>query len=378
MDFLDEDNIIFTERSGNIGILNLSSGSHKYINKPPNVFVNGECGLLDVKVAPEFLKNNIIYFTYSKNVDGYGYTSIAIAKLIDHQIQGWRDVFISKHDPTKSGAHCGSRLTFDEEGHLFVSIGDRGNRTGAQDTSTHVGSTVRLNLDGSIPPDNPFVKDDKALPELWSFGHRNPQGLYYDSVHERLWSNEHGPRGGDEVNLIKPGLNYGWPVITYGKEYAGPLIGEGEEKSGVERPLKIWSPSIAPSSILYYSGASFAGWKGNLLSTALRRHLNRLVIDSTGRIIFEEKLFEEIKERFRAILQDKEGNIYLSTDSGRILKISLTDCQPQYSNNLYIRTTHCSSENYYQWEFFQDVDRPGVYFSFNFKFMYSHVKSSDD
>jgi len=373
MDFLDEGTIIFTERSGNIGILDLNSGNYELINKPPNVFLSGQCGLLDVKVSPTFSKNNIVYFTYAKNIDGYGYTSLATATLVNNQIQNWEDIFISRGDPTKNGVHCGSRITFDEEGHVFVSLGNRGTRGNAQDTSTHAGSIIRLNLDGSTPPDNPFDKDEKALSELWSIGHRNPQGLYYDSLHKRLWSNEHGPRGGDEVNLIEPGLNYGWPVITYGREYEGPRIGEGEEKSGMERPLKIWRPSIAPSSILYYTGASFPGWNANLFSTSLaQQHINRLVIDSTGRIISEERLLEEVRERFRAILQDQAGNLYISTDSGRILKISPTDCTLRYLDMLYIRSIHCPTENYRQWELSKHIDRPGVFFGFSFNFMYSY------
>ena len=357
MDFLDEGNIIFTERSGKIGIINLDRGQYEIIYKLSDLFENVECGLLDVKVSPKFSKNDLIYFSYAKNIDGYGYTSLATAKLVDHKIQDWKDIFVSKHKPTDSGFHCGSRITFDDEGHLFMSLGDRGARVNAQDLSTHAGAIIRLNLDGSTPADNPFVTDKNVLPEIWSIGHRNPQGLYYDSLSRKLWSNEHGPRGGDEVNLIRPGLNYGWPVITYGREYTGPTIGEGVEKAGIEGPLKIWSPSIAPSSLLYYAGGSLPGWIGNLFSTSLaQKHLNRLVIDSTGRIIFEERLLGEIKERFRALIQDKIGDLYLSTDSGRILKISYTD-----------------SESYYRANLFRHFDMPGLYVSFNFNFMYAYT-----
>ena len=354
MDFIDQDNLIVTERSGNVGIVNLESGAYKTLKNFSDTFTIAECGLHDVKVSPDYVKNNLVYFTYAKNIDGYGYTSLATATLVKHRLGEVKDIFISKHTPTDGGRHCGSRIAFDNDGHLFISIGDRGARDEAQNNATHTGTVIRLNLDGSIPSDNPFLAQKNSLPEIWSYGHRNPQGLFYDSVHDRLWSNEHGPRGGDELNIIKSGMNYGWPVITYGKEYFGPNIGDGTEKIGIESPSKIWSPSIAPSSLLYYSGANFPGWSGNLFSTSLvQKHLNRLVVDSTGRVIFEERLLEEIKERFRSIIADNSGNIYVSTDNGRILKISRLE-----DDIFLIRTI------------FKHIDIPGIYLSFEVNFAY--------
>ena len=182
---------------------------------------------------------------------------------------------------------------------------------------------MRLKIDGSVPDDNPFVNQTDALPEIWSYGHRNPQGLFYDRQKKRLWSIEHGPRGGDEINLINPGLNYGWPVISYGKEYYSfAQVGESTHKEGMEQPVKYYVPSIAPGSLIVYSGKAFPNWKGNLFSGALaKRHLNRVEIDPDGNAIAEERLLEKLRERIRAIVESPEGWIYLSTDMGKIFRL---------------------------------------------------------
>jgi len=182
---------------------------------------------------------------------------------------------------------------------------------------------MRLNLDGSIPNDNPFLNTAGARPEIWSYGHRNPQGLLFDPVKGNLWSIEHGPRGGDEINLIDKGRNYGWPVISFGKEYWGPVsVGEGTKKAGMEQPVKVYIPSIAPGSLMFYSGNAFPQWQGSLFSGALKLlHLNRVSISTNDKAFAEERLLEELKERIRALLQGPEGWIYLSTDSGRIMRM---------------------------------------------------------
>jgi len=354
MDFLDKNTLIYTERTGNIGILDTQSKKKTVIKAPADLFVKGECGLLDVKVSPSFAHEHIVYFTYAKDVDGYGFTSLAKARVEKNNLIDWEDIFTSKNSRTDDWRHCGSRLTFDGKGHLYMSLGDRGFRPNSQDLNSHAGTIVRLNRDGSVPQDNPFVGIAGSLPEIWSYGHRNPQGLFYEISADRLWSNEHGPRGGDEINLIKPGKNYGWPITSHGKEYTSTSeVGESKEKDGIENPLKIWSPSIAPSSLLFYQGQNMPGWSGDLFSTSLvQQHVNRLVIDSTGRVIFEERLLEEIKERFRAIIQDNNGYIYVSTDSGRILKISIAE-------ENFISRSHI----------FKHLDLPGFYFSFDINFM---------
>ncbi|MCS5552695.1 MAG: PQQ-dependent sugar dehydrogenase, partial [SAR324 cluster bacterium] len=192
-----------------------------------------------------------------------------------------------------------------------------------QDLGTHSGSILRLKIDGSVPDDNPLVNRTDALPEIWSYGHRNPQGLFYDRQQKWLWSIEHGPRGGDEINLINPGLNYGWPVISYGKEYFSfAQVGESTHKEGMEQPVKYFVPSIAPGSLIVYSGKAFPDWKGNLFSGALaKRHLNRVEIDPDGNAVAEERLLEKLRERIRAIVESPEGWIYLSTDMGKILRL---------------------------------------------------------
>ena len=223
-----------------------------------------------------------------------------------------------------SALHFGSRIAFDGKGHLFFTVGDRGERSNSQNLSTHAGSVLRLHLTGEVPADNPFLGTKNALPEIWSYGHRNPQGIAYDFERNRLWSIEHGPRGGGEINLILRGRNYGWPVVSYGKEYWINLrVGEAAEKEGMEHPVKVYVPSIAPASLLLYSGGAFPKWKGNLFSGALAlRHLNRVVLDETGKAVAEERLLESLGERIRALAEDVKGRLYLSTGGGRILRLS--------------------------------------------------------
>jgi glucose/arabinose dehydrogenase len=182
---------------------------------------------------------------------------------------------------------------------------------------------MRLTRDGRIPQDNPFISRDDVLPEIWSYGHRNPQGMAYDPEHKRLWLIEHGPRGGDEINLVMPGRNYGWPVISYGKEYWGPMaVGEGTHREGMEQPVKQYTPSIAPGSLLLYSGKAFPAWRGNLFAGALKlRHINRVTLDKEGKAIAEERLLTDLDERIRALAEDPRGWIWFSTDSGRIYVI---------------------------------------------------------
>ena len=203
---------------------------------------------------------------------------------------------------------------------LYFSIGDRGNRPNGQNLETHAGSILRLNVDGSVPQDNPFVEVKGARNEIWSYGHRNPQGLFWDGDNQRLWSIEHGPRGGDELNLIERGANYGWPIISYGKEYASfSSVGEGTHKEGMEQPKKFYIPSIAPGSLIQYTGNAFPEWQGDLLAGALKlRHINKIKIDQEGNAIAEERLMEDLNERIRALLESPEGWIYFSTDSGNI------------------------------------------------------------
>ena len=322
MVFLSPTKIILTEREGQILLFNLVTKRKTPLKNIPTVMAEGQGGLLDVALPPNYKTTGWIYFTYVKDIDGEGATTLARAKLVKDRFISWQELLVSD-STSDTGRHFGSRITFDGKGHVFFGIGDRGERPNAQDLTNHAGSIIRLNLDGSVPDDNPFVNNKNVMPEIWSYGHRNPQGLTYDTKTARLWEIEHGPRGGDEINLIKAGANYGWPVISYGKEYWGPVaVGEGTHRQGMEQPVKVYIPSIAPGSLLIYSGNAYPKWKGNLFSGALKlHHINRIVLSEDGQEIKEERLLEDLNERIRALAQSPQGWIYFSTDNGNIFRI---------------------------------------------------------
>ena len=324
MTFLSSSEILFTERGGRLGIINLDSGDVNYLSGLPAILAKGQGGLMDVAKPANYKAGNWLYFSYVKPFKNYGETTLARAHVSHEGVVDWRDLLIT-HSVDGSDKHYGSRIAFDAT-HVYFSVGDRGYRPNAQDLSTHAGSIMRLNLDGSIPKDNPFVGNLEALSEIWSYGHRNPQGLVWDDAKQRLWSIEHGPRGGDEINLIEKAKNYGWPVISYGKEYWLPFaVGEGTHKEGMEQPIKVYVPSIAPGSLLFYTGEAFPDWQGDLFAGALKlRHINHIELDNNGLAIAEEWLFESLNERIRALLQSPQGWIYFSTDNGNIYLV-----QPQ-------------------------------------------------
>ena len=322
MAFLNDRELIFTERQGNIRILDLESLEITTLRGAVEVDAEGQGGMLDVATGPDYTTRGWLYFTYSKSTVSGAVTTLARARRSGIQLSDWQELLVT--DSATSGyRHFGSRIAFDQQGHVFFGVGDRGDRDSAQDLSSHAGTIMRLRLDGSIPDDNPFLSRNNTLPEIWSYGHRNPQGLLYDHSSGNLWSIEHGPRGGDEINLVVKGANYGWPVISYGKEYWGPVsIGEGTEKPGMEQPVKVYIPSIAPGSLLLYSATAFPQWQGNLFSGALKlRHLNRVSISVDNKAIAEERLLGDLNERIRALAQSPEGWIYFSTDSGKIIRM---------------------------------------------------------
>ena len=325
MVFLSTNKVLITERSGSVFILNLNNSKKTKLKNTPDVLYDGQGGMLDVAIPPDYRTSKWIYFTYVKKVDNEGVTVLARANLDINKFQfnNWQELLVSDSG-TDESYHFGSRIAFDDRGYVYFGIGDRGERPNAQNLTNHAGTIMRLNLDGSIPADNPFINKKGALPEIWSYGHRNPQGLAYDFKHKRLWEIEHGPRGGDEINLIVAGVNYGWPVISYGKEYWGPIaVGEGTHRKGMQQPVKVYVPSIAPGSLIMYSGDAFSKWKGNLFSGALKlRHINRIVLDNKGQAIKEERLLESLDERIRALAQSPEGWIYFTTDSGKIYRLS--------------------------------------------------------
>jgi len=322
MTFLTPNKLLVTERSGSILLLNLNTSKKIILENTPKVLHDGQGGMLDAAASPNYKKNGWIYFTYVKEVDGEGATVLARAKLKSNKFYDWKELLVSK-SRTDESYHFGSRIAFDNDGHVFFGVGDRGVRPNAQNLTNHAGSILRLNLDGSIPKDNPFINKKNVLPEIWSYGHRNPQGLAFDSRYKRLWEIEHGPRGGDEINLIKSKANYGWPIISYGKEYWGPVaVGSGTHREGMEQPVKVYIPSIAPGSLMIYNSNTISKWKGNLFSGALKlRHINRIVLNSSGKVVKEERLLKSLDERVRSLAQSPDGKICFSTDSGKIYLI---------------------------------------------------------
>ncbi len=328
MAWLNRHTLIISLRHGELLSLRLDKLSAQQpawqkITGLPTIWARGQGGLLDVVKGPD----GWFYFTYSKPQQGQGVTALAKAQLLQDElgkvsIAFWQELFVSD-SASDTNRHYGSRIAFDKQ-HLYFSIGDRGVRENGQNTLNHAGSIVRLNLDGSIPSDNPFVGNSQFADAIYSYGHRNPQGLAYDELKQRLWAIEHGPRGGDELNLIEAGANYGWPITSHGKEYWGPLkVGEAETMQGIHSPSKVYVPSIAPGSLLLYQAKAFSQWQGNLFTGALKlQHLNRIVLDEQGNAIAEERLLTELNERIRALSVGPQGLLYFTTDSGNLYQLS--------------------------------------------------------
>lgn len=327
LDFLPEGDAVVTERPGRVRILS-DSGLSEPLQGVPQVAAFGQGGLLDVAVAPDFAQSGAIYLAFSEPGPNGAGTAIARARLVRDEdgarLQDAETIF-SMNRKTSSGRHFGSRIVIAPDGTLFFTIGDRGNGERAQDVSDHAGSVLRINTDGSVPPDNPFVDQAGALPELWSIGHRNPQGAVFDPVTESLWTVAHGPRGGDEINQPEKGKNYGWPVISYGRHYSGGKVGEGTRAPGYEQPEYYWDPSIAPSGMAVYSGQMFPEWQGDFLVGALKFQLvARLDRNNEGAIIGEERLFEGTFGRVRDVDVAPDGSVWLLTDAanGAIIRLS--------------------------------------------------------
>lgn len=309
-DFLNQDQLVITHRNGSMFYYNLKNKKKEKISTP-KVYADGQGGLLDVQIY-----NDYIYITFSEKLkSGKIITSLARKKIND---KNFKIIFQSNAHGDKD-IHFGSRLAFKND-KMFMTIGERSERDLAQSLRHHNGKVLRLNLDGSIPSDNPYIKNQQALDEIWSYGHRNPQGIAFHPENGKLFEVEFGPRGGDEINIIEPGKNYGWPVITYGKEYWGPSIG-AEQKEGMEQPLKYWVPSISPSGMNFYTGDKIKEWKNNLFLACLsEEHLRRLILKD-NKVVKEEALFKNLNERVRFVRTGPDGYLYFSTDSGKIFKV---------------------------------------------------------
>lgn len=325
--FLPDGALLVTERVGNMRIIINGKVSEPIANLP-KVAVMGQGGLLDVVLAPDFPTSGRIYFTYSQPGKGGAGTALASAKLVrDQNGAALEDlsVLVSMNRKSRREQHFGSRIVVAPDGKLFVTMGERGEQRRAQDFRDHAGSVLRINADGSIPADNPFADGKRGLPELWSKGHRNPQGAFWDPVTQSLWTVEHGAMGGDEVNQPQAGKNYGWPVITYGKDYSGAKIGKGTAAAGYEQPIYYWDPSIAPSGAAVYEGAMFPEWKGDLLVGSLKFELlSRLDRDEKGVIRGEERIFDGEFGRIRDVRVAPDGSVYLLTDesNGEIIRLT--------------------------------------------------------
>lgn len=289
---------------------------------PDDLQARNQGGLLDLALHPDFADNRWLYFTYSADVDGGLTTRLARGRFRSGALEEVETLFTAEPG-VRGGRHFGGRIVFDAAGYVYISVGDRGQRDHAQDTSTHIGSIIRLHGDGSVPADNPLVQESNARPEIWAWGVRNPQGMVIDPETGTHWENEHGPRGGDEVNIIEPGRNYGWPVITHGREYTGGPVGAGiTEKEGMESPLHHWTPSIAPSGMAILRDPAFPDWDGDLLVGGLaHRTLRRLTFDGRE-LTRESKVLPDLDRRVRDV-RVHDGAIYVLTDHnpGELLKL---------------------------------------------------------
>jgi len=322
--FLPDDLMIVTEREGRMRIVTGQGQLSAPLKGVPKVVNGGQGGILDVALDPAYTENNYIYVSYSESGVGGSGTAVAKAKLdiAQNRLKDLRIIF-RQFPKTHSSRHYGSRLVFDRDSKLFITVGERGERDRTQNFLINRGQVIRINSDGSIPRDNPFIGRKGYRPEVWSYGHRNPQGAAFHAETGRLWTVEHGARGGDEINAPLPGKNYGWPVIAYGKHYSGGQIGIGTHKAGMEQPLYYWDPSIAPSGMDFYTGDKFSKWKGNLLVGALKfRMISRLVLNGE-KVVREERLLKGLGERIRQVRQGPSGYVYLLTDNieGRILRL---------------------------------------------------------
>ena len=313
--FLPDGRLLVTERAGRMRLVGADFRvDPKPVEGLPEVVERGQGGLFDVALHPQYAQNGWIYWAY--NAPGAGGWGTALAR---GKLQGQRmtevQVLFSMQPKTRSSQHFGGRIVFDKTGMIYLTLGDRGDKDRAQKLDDHAGSVIRLHDDGRVPADNPFAKRAGALPEKWTLGNRNMQGAAVHPQTGELWTHEHGPQGGDEVNVMRPGLNYGWPVITHGVNYGlGTRIGEGQAKPGMVQPLHVWVPSIAPSGMAFVSGSQFPQWQGNMLVGALRgQMLVRLVLDGE-KVIREERLLQGRAGRIRDVRMGPDGLVYLLSD----------------------------------------------------------------
>ena len=324
--FLPDTRLLVTERPGRMRLLSKDGKASPPLDGVPRVFASGQGGLLDVALDRDYANNQTIYFCFAEPAGGGGArTAVARARLIDEGRLDNVSVIFHQEGPFSTSNHFGCRIVQAPDGNLFVTLGEHFvYRDRAQNLANHLGKTIRIRPDGSVPPDNPFVGKAGAKPEIWTYGHRNPQGLAFHPATGKLWEHEHGPRGGDEINIIDKGKNYGWPVIGYGVDYSGARIHESTHKEGMEQPIWHWTPSIAPSGMAFYTGDLFANWRGNLFVGALAAQMLLRLELADEKITREERLLQQLHERIRDVRQGLDGALWLATDSssGRILRLT--------------------------------------------------------
>lgn len=318
--WLPDGRALVTERSGEILIFRDDRYTGQKVAGLPPVYQNGQGGLMDIVLHPEYKKNGWIYISYAKPGPGGGGTAIIRARLNGNRLTDIQTIFQAR-PLSASGAHFGCRMVFDKNGYLYFSIGERGTKPNSQTLANDLGKIHRVHDDGRIPADNPFAKRQGARGTIWSYGHRNPQGMAYDAENDRIWAHEHGPKGGDELNLIQKGKNYGWPVTTYGIDYNGDIISKLKEKEGIENPVHYWVPSIGPCGMTLVTSDRYPRLKGGLLIGALAlTHVSHVKLRGT-RFAGEEKLLNNVG-RVRQVAQSPDGYIYLLTEGrGMLLKL---------------------------------------------------------
>jgi len=322
MTWLPDGRMLVTERPGRVRIVDADGTLSPALANVPEVFAQGQGGLLDVILDPGFAENRLIYLSYAEPGEGGAGTAVARARLGEGGLEEVTVIF-RQAPKLGGGAHFGSRLVFAPDGNLFITTGERNQRPMSQQLDRHQGKVIRIRPGGGVPPDNPFVGRSEARPEIWSYGHRNLQGAALHPETGLLWTVEHGAMGGDELNQPRPGRNYGWPVITYGRDYTGRRIGEGTTKEGMEQPVHYWDPSIAPSGMAWYTGDRFPAWRGDLFVGSLKFGLLvRLELEGE-RVTHEERMLQGLDTRIRDVRQGPDGLLYLLTDesNGKILRI---------------------------------------------------------
>ncbi|KTG16581.1 MULTISPECIES: PQQ-dependent sugar dehydrogenase [unclassified Guyparkeria] len=322
LSFLPDGDLLITERRGRLWRIDPVSGTRAEIGGTPGVEHRNQGGLLDVALHPGFADNRWVYLTWAGRCDGGNATHLGRGRLQGDRLVDFETLFVAT-PCVDSGVHFGSRLAFDPDGYLYMTVGERGERQRAQDLDDHNGSVLRLHDDGRIPKDNPFVDRADAMPAIYSYGHRNPQGMAVHPRTGRVWIHEHGPRGGDEINLPVAGGNFGWPIQTYGREYYGPEIAP-DEVEGVIGPVHQWTPSIAPSGMAFHDHPGQPDWQGSLFLGALaHRHLVRLQMDGTT-VVKESRWLAEREWRIRDVEVGPEGTLWVITDhsNGRLLRLA--------------------------------------------------------